>query len=103
MMGGAMYALERGLNAKWLGVIFAFLAALTSFGIGCGVQVNAIAKIVKTNIGIAPGSPASWWPPSPALLFFGGIKSIARVCEKLVPFMALFLCAGLYHHPRLQL
>ena len=43
MMGGAMYALERGLHAKWLGVIFAFLAALTSFGIGCGVQVNAIA------------------------------------------------------------
>ena len=94
MMGGAMYALERGLNAKWLGVIFAFLAALTSFGIGCGVQVNAIAKIVKTNIGIAPWITGILVAALTCLVIFGGIKSIARVCEKLVPFMALFYVLG---------
>ena len=50
MQGGAMYALERGLNLKWLGVLFAALAALASFGIGCGTQINAIAEVIENNI-----------------------------------------------------
>ena len=56
MQGGAMYALERGLNLKWLGVLFAALAALASFGIGCGTQINAIAEVIENNIpvGIPP-------------------------------------------------
>ena len=45
MQGGAMYALERGLHMKWLGLVFAFLAAFASFGIGCATQVNAIATV----------------------------------------------------------
>ena len=49
MQGGAMYALERGLNLKWLGVLFAALAALASFGIGCGTQINAIAEVIENN------------------------------------------------------
>ena len=56
LLGGAMYALERGLNLKWLGVLFAALAALASFGIGCGTQINAIAEVIENNIpvGIPP-------------------------------------------------
>lgn len=50
MQGGAMYALERGLNMKWLGVLFAALAALASFGIGCGTQINAIAEVIENNV-----------------------------------------------------
>ncbi|MEG2608863.1 MAG: alanine:cation symporter family protein, partial [Lachnospiraceae bacterium] len=42
MQGGAMYALERGLNMKWLGMLFAVFAGVASFGIGCATQVNAI-------------------------------------------------------------
>ena len=45
-----MYALERGLGLKWLGVLFAALAALDSFGIGCGTQINAIAEVIENNI-----------------------------------------------------
>ena len=45
MVGGAMYALERGLNMKVLGILFALFAVLASFGIGNGVQINAIANI----------------------------------------------------------
>ena len=41
LLGGAMYALERGLNMKWLGVVFALFAALASFGIGSGVWFGA--------------------------------------------------------------
>lgn len=94
MLGGAMYALERGLNMKWLGAAFAFLAALTSFGIGSGVQVNAIAKVVKTNLGIDPWIVGIIVALLTCLVVFGGIKAIASVCEKLVPFMAVFYVVG---------
>ena len=43
MLGGPMYALERGLNMKWLAVLFAIFTALAAFGIGNTVQSNAIA------------------------------------------------------------
>ena len=52
-----MYALERGLNMKWLGMIFAFLAGFASFGIGCATQVNAIATVCEENLHIA----RRWW------------------------------------------
>ena len=52
MQGGAMYALERGLNMRWLGLAFAFLAGFASFGIGCATQVNAIAEVCSKNLGI---------------------------------------------------
>ena len=94
MLGGAMYALERGLNMKWLGAAFAFLAALTSFGIGSGVQVNVIAKVVKTNLGIDPWIVGIVVALLTCLVVFGGIKAIASVCEKLVPFMAVFYVVG---------
>ena len=113
MLGGAMYALERGLNMKWLGKVFAVLGALTAFGIGCGVQVNAISSIVNSSLapvlsgasGKAAGLLDSFpWIISLAvglfvgavtcLVIFGGVKSIARVCERLVPFMAFFYVVG---------
>lgn len=47
MQGGAMYALERGLNMRWLGLIFAFFGGFASFGIGCATQVNAIATVCE--------------------------------------------------------
>ena len=52
MQGGAMYALERGLNMKWLGMLFAILAGFASFGIGCATQVNAIATVCYENLGV---------------------------------------------------
>ena len=54
MQGGAMYALERGLNMKWLGLLFAIFGGFASFGIGCATQVNAIATVCKENMNI-PG------------------------------------------------
>lgn len=94
MQGGAMYALERGLNMKWLGVIFAFLGAFASFGIGCATQVNAIATVCKENLNIPEWIVGIVVAVLTALVIFGGIKSIARVCEKLVPFMAIFYVLG---------
>lgn len=94
MQGGAMYALERGLNMKWLGMIFVVFAGFASFGIGCATQVNAIAEVCSSNLGIEPWIVGVIVAVLTAFVIFGGIKSIANVCEKLVPFMALFYVIG---------
>ena len=94
MQGGAMYALERGLNMRWLGLAFAFLAGFASFGIGCATQVNAIAEVCSKNLGIDPFVVGVVVAGMTAVVIFGGIKSIAKVCEKLVPFMAAFYVIG---------
>ncbi|MCI6122002.1 alanine/glycine:cation symporter family protein [Lachnospiraceae bacterium HCP28S3_F9] len=94
MQGGAMYALERGLNMKWLGMLFAIFAGFASFGIGCATQVNAIATVCNENFGIPPVAVGIVIAILTAIVIFGGIKSISRVCEKLVPFMAIFYVLG---------
>lgn len=94
MQGGAMYALERGLNMKWLGIIFAVFAGFASFGIGCATQVNAIAEVCEGNLGIDPWIIGVIVAALTAVVIFGGIKTIASVCEKLVPFMAIFYVLG---------
>ena len=94
MIGGPMYALEYGLNARWAGVLFALFTAIAAFGIGSTVQANAIATLVHEVTGvdtITIGLVVSFLV---ALVLIGGIKSIARVCTALVPFMAIFYIVG---------
>lgn len=113
MLGGAMYALERGLKQKWLGILFAVFTAMAAFGIGCGVQVNAISNIVDTNIKSAVEGSGTWFDTFLTahpmainiavgvivtimifFVIFGGVQSIAKVCERLVPVMAIFYVVG---------
>ncbi len=96
MQGGAMYALERALGLKWLGVLFALFALFASFGIGSGTQINAIAEIIENNVPLPIPRIAIGlvFGMITAVVIIGGIKSIATVCEKLVPFMAAFYVAG---------
>lgn len=94
MMGGAMYALERGLNMKWLGIIFAIFTLAASFGIGSMVQTNAIAGIWEENMRV-PGPVIGIICSSLVfLVVFGGVKKIAGVCQRLVPVMAGFYVLG---------
>lgn len=95
MIGGAMYALDRRLHMKWLGILFAFLAILASFGIGATVQANAIVTNVTTAIpALKPGFIAIVLGIMVALVIVGGIRTITKVAEKLVPVMAVFYVAG---------
>lgn len=99
MLGGAMYVLERGLNMKWLGMLFALFALLASFGIGSTVQVNAISEIVTSNvtfIKIPPIAIGIVLSVITAFVIIGGIKKIAVVCEKLVPTMAACYVIGCF-------
>jgi AGCS family alanine or glycine:cation symporter len=102
MAGGPMYALERGLGARWLGLVFAALTAVAAFGIGCTVQANSIASMLQEAAGIAPFWTGLVLTALTGVVILGGVRSIARVCELLVPFMAVFYVLGclalLVHH-----
>lgn len=94
MAGGPMYVLERGLKMRWLGVLFALFTAIAGFGIGCSVQANSIAEMLKGSFAIPGWVTGIVLSFLTALVIIGGIKSIARVCELLVPFMAVFYVLG---------
>ena len=94
MLGGPMYALERGLGCKWLAVLFAVFTALASFGIGNTVQANAIATVANETYHIDPALTGVAVCLLAGAVVLGGVKSIARVCGLLVPFMALFYVIG---------
>jgi len=115
MLGGAMYALERGFRhhrlGRVLGILFALFAAIAAFGIGSAVQANSLASAIVAV------TPTDSWLTAPlvigtlttsweqvivgiivvilvGIVIFGGIQSISRVCEKLVPFMTIFYVLG---------
>ncbi|PYL13323.1 MAG: sodium:alanine symporter family protein [Verrucomicrobia bacterium] len=94
MAGGPMYVLERGMKQKWLGVIFAILTTISAFGIGNMVQANSISSMVNETFHIAPWITGVLMAVLTAFVILGGIKSIAKVCEFLVPFMAIFYVGG---------
>ena len=94
MAGGPMYVLEHGLRWKWLGMVFAALTAVAAFGIGNMVQANSISSLVNETMHISPWISGAIMTALTAVVILGGIKSIANVCEKLVPFMAVFYVLG---------
>ena len=94
MYGGPMYALERGLNMKWLAMLFAIFTALASFGIGCTVQANSIALLANETFGIPTWIVGIFVCGLAACVILGGVKAIARVCTIFVPFMALLYVVG---------
>ena len=94
MMGGPMYALERGLGWKWMAIIFALFTAIAAFGIGSTVQANAIATTLHEAYGVSPYISGVVVCLLAGAVILGGIKSIARVCSILVPFMACFYVLG---------
>ena len=97
-LGGPMYYIKNGLGKKWLwlGFLFALFGALASFGIGNTVQANSVAHALETQFDIP------LWVTGVTLLLLtgavvlGGIKRIAHVAGKLVPFMAIaYVSAGM--------
>ena len=94
MLGGPMYALERGLGWKWMAILFALFTSIAAFGIGNTVQANAIATLTFETYGISPYLTGAVVCLLAGAVILGGVKSIARVCTMLVPFMAVFYVVG---------
>lgn len=91
---GPMYYLEKGLGQKWLGLLFAFFAAIASFGIGNMVQANSVAAPVFTYFGVPKIVTGLIIGVLVFAVIIGGIKRIGRVASRLVPFMAVFYVVG---------
>ena len=94
MIGGPMYALEKGLRMRWLAVLFAVFTAFASFGIGSTVQANAISTLTSEAYTVSPYISGLVICLLTAAVVLGGVKSIAHVCGMLVPFMALVYVLG---------
>ena len=94
MLGGPMYALEKGLGWKWLAILFAIFTAIAAFGIGNTVQANAIATVARESYGISPYISGAFICLMTGAVVLGGVKSIARVCSMLVPVMAALYVLG---------
>jgi alanine or glycine:cation symporter, AGCS family len=94
MAGGPMYVLERGMHMRWLAVVFAAFTAIAAFGIGNMVQANSISTLLHEQMGVSRWASGIVMMALTAVVILGGIQSIARVCEALVPFMAIFYVVG---------
>jgi AGCS family alanine or glycine:cation symporter len=94
MSGGPMYYISKGLGWKWLGSLFAIFAFIAAFGIGNMVQSNSVADGVKASMGIPNWVTGIILATFTALVVLGGIKSIAKVTQILVPFMIIIYMVG---------
>ncbi len=94
MLGGPMYALEKGLNAKWLAVLFCVFTAIAAFGIGNMVQANSISSLLEDVFRVPTFITGIILAMLVGIVIIGGVRSIANVCERLVPVMAVFYITG---------
>ncbi len=92
--GGAMYVLSKGLNMRWLGVVFAAFTATAAFGIGNMVQANSVADAAQTSFGVPQWISGLALCGLTALVVVGGIRRIAEVTQFLVPFMCAIYLLG---------
>ncbi|MTE22846.1 sodium:alanine symporter family protein [Microbacterium sp. ZXX196] len=103
--GGPAYYMQRGLNARWLGVIFAVILIVCFPFAFSSLQANTIAAALDGAVASATGGSAPAWLPwvagvvvalLTALVVFGGVRRIAHVTQAVVPLMALaYLLIGL--------
>ncbi len=94
MSGGPMYYLRKGLNSPLLGGMFAIFTSIAAFGIGNMVQSNSVADALQHSFAIPVGVTGAVLAIATALVILGGIRSIARVTEVLVPFMIVAYMLG---------
>lgn len=97
MAGGPMYYIENGLGKKfkWLAILFAFFGTFTAL-LGCGTfpQVNAIAESVGSAFNVPIPIVGAIVTILVAVVVFGGISSISKVAELIVPVMAILYIGG---------
>ncbi|MBD3666912.1 MAG: sodium:alanine symporter family protein [Kangiella sp.] len=94
MAGGPMYFMEKKLNMKWLAVIFALATIISSIGSGNMPQINNIAQVMHSTFSIEEWVTGGALAILLALVIIGGINRIAKVAEKVVPFMAVVYVVG---------
>ncbi len=94
MAGGPMYYMEKKLNMKWLGVLFAIATVISSFGTGNLPQINNIAQGMESTFGVEPMVTGGVLAFLLALVILGGIRRIAAVTSRIVPTMSVIYVLG---------
>jgi AGCS family alanine or glycine:cation symporter len=94
--GGPMYYIEKGLGPrwKWMALIFAACAAISSFGGGCMNQSNTLADQVRSSFGIPTVRTGLFFAATVAAVIIGGIRRIGKVTSILAPLMAVMYVLG---------
>ena len=92
-VGGPMYYIKNGLGIRFLAVAFAIFAMIACLGTGNATQSNSIAIALESTAGISPWITGIILAAITAVVVLGGMRRIASVNEKLVPFMAVFFVA----------
>lgn len=93
-LGGPMYTLEYGLNKKWLAIIFSVLLLIASYGVGCSTQARAVTETAKNLWNLPEYAVGMVVAVFIGLVIIGGIKSIGKICSRLVPAMGFFYIFG---------
>ncbi len=94
--GGPMLYMEKGLNMKWLGVIFAFSLLISTFGSGNMPQIDNISSTIESSFGLDPLVTSIVMSFLVALVIIGGIERISSIAASIVPLMAfVYLIGGL--------
>lgn len=88
--GGPMYAMEYGMNKKWLANIFCVFTLIASYCVGCSTQARAVTETANTLWGLPEYLVGIVIAIIVGIVIVGGIQSIGRICTKLVPSMAFF-------------
>ena len=94
--GGPMYYMRNRLHSPWLAAIFAVATICSAFGTGCLPQINSISNAMFSAFGIQQYLTGAVLAVVLGLIILGGIKRIAQVTEKLVPFMAIIYLLGAF-------
>lgn len=95
VLGGPMYALERGLKCRWLAVLFAVFTSVAAFGIGNITQANAVSQVLaESSLGVPGWLTGVLLAGLVAAVLIGGLKGISRVCSACVPTMAVVYIIG---------
>ncbi len=94
ILGGPMYALERGLKMKWLAVLFCVFTVLASFGIGNMTQANTISNLISDTFSVPGYVTGLCIAAVVGIVIFKGVKSVSRVCSVFVPIMAVLYVIG---------
>ena len=92
--GGPMIYMEKGLNMKWLGLVFAFCLLISTFGSGNMPQIDNISSTIESSFGIDPLKTSLVMSLLVALVIIGGIKRISVIAASIVPLMAFFYLIG---------
>jgi AGCS family alanine or glycine:cation symporter len=91
-VGGPMYYIKNGLSRRWLwlGTAFAVFGTIAGFGIGNAVQANSVAIALNQQFGFSVVTVGWVMAVIVGVVLIGGVRWIAQVSGKLVPFMAFF-------------